>query len=471
MDHGRHAGNPETLTVVTTGQRYNIILIAADTTRPDHLGCYGYGRATSPNIDRLAREGALFRDFQAAQIPTHPAFTTLMTGVDPLYHGVLAHSGNYQMPPSIPMLAERLLARGYATASIDNSMTMQSAPTWFARGFQYLRAFRYRPGTGQSIQLTNWALEFLPILRSRDAPFFLFVHYFDPHTPYVPPADYRRRFYSGNELDPSDESLRAAIPPDDQISPLLLREMGYPGITDYDYVVAQYDSEIAFMDREIGRLLDGIDGQGLRENTLVAFLSDHGEAFGEGGLHFDHHTIHDAVTRCALIARLPGVISAGIDLTALVSSIDLAPTILELAGAGTIEPGTVAGRSIWPLFSGARLIRESAPIGEATRQISRGMVTKEWRLIEPIVETVDGQPVGDFRGRPRNARPRLYHRPSDPVENTDVSADHPRIVASLLELSRNREKLVESFTGIADRFRREPPSLPYHEMVQKLGRG
>ena len=300
------------------------------------------------------------------------------------------------------MLAQRLHDAGYVSAAIDSMMSMQAGPTWFARGFDYFRVYRYAPGTGEATKLTDWALELLALERQSETPFALFIHYFDPHTPYAPPPEFRRRFYQGDERDPANASLRRLIEPDDPLTLLLLGDLWRDGVTDLDYVIAQYDGEIAFLDQQIGRLLAALDASGLRENTLVIFLSDHGEAFGEGGMHFDHHTLHDAVTRCALCMRLPGVIPAGSLIEELASSMDLTPTILDLLGLPAITPAAPAGRSLVPLLLTGRTVRDDAPLGEASRQVSHGIVTREWRLIEPITETERREPIPDFRGRPRD---------------------------------------------------------------------
>lgn len=451
------------------GARPNVVLIAADTTRPDHLGCYGYTRATSPNVDRLAAEGAVFEDVQAAHIPTHPAFTTLLSGVDPLYHGIVRHAGEEQLRPDVPLLAERLRAAGYLTLAVDNMMTMQSAPGWFARGFDYFRAYRYQPGTGEAARVTDRALALLALARAFDRPYFLFVHYFDPHAPYLPPTAFRRRFYQGDEADPANTSMREAIEPDDPLPLLLLKELGIDRVTDLAYPIAQYDGEIAFMDAEIGRLLAAVEEGGGRERTLSIFLSDHGEAFGEGGLYFNHHTLHDVVTRCALVLRRPGVVPAGARVAGLASSLDVAPTILELAGLEPVAPAAVAGRSLLPLLAG-RPVREEAPLGEATMQISRGVVTPDWRLVEPVVATADGEPVLDFRGRPRDPAIRLYHRPSDPLERRDVAAERPGVVADLLGRLRARQAVAAALSGVADPLALRPPTQPYRVLVERFSR-
>ncbi len=453
---------------MTAGRRpYNLVIIAADTLRPDHLSSYGYRRETSPNLDRLAAEGARFTDFQAAHIPTHPAFTTLLTGVDPLYHGILAHSGSRQLRPDVPMLAQRLHAAGYVSAAIDNMMSMQAGPTWFARGFDYFRSYRYTPGTGEAAKLTDWALELLALEQQSDAPFALFVHYFDPHTPYAPPPEFQRRFYTGDERDPVNRSLRDVVEADDPLTPLLLGDLWTSGVTDMAYVIAQYDGEIAFLDQQVGRLLAALEAPDVRERTLVLFLSDHGEAFGEGGLYFDHHTLHDAVTRCALLMRLPGLIPAGTVVDGLASSMDIVPTILDLLGLPAVAPALQAGRSLRPLLFEGKSVRDGAPLGEASRQVSHGVVTPEWRLIEPITRTADGQPVPDFRGRPRDPSLSLFHRPTDPAERHNVAADHPQVVAGLRERMHRRLLAAAPYTGMEDPFRHCLPSLPFAELVKR----
>ncbi len=450
---------------MAASDRVNLVLVAADTLRPDHLHCYGYPWPTSPHIDRIAAQGAHFTDYHAAQIPTHPAFTTLFSGMDPMYHSILSHSGPRQLSTSVPLLAERLQAAGYVTCGIDNMMSQQSAPGWFARGFDYFRVYRYTPGIGQARPITDWAVDFVHQVEADPQPFALFIHYFDPHTPYAPPAAFKERFYdpaSANARIP----VRSLFAPEDELAPHLLGGLAEAG-ADLAYVLAQYDGEIGFMDEQLGRLFSAVDALADSRKTLVVFLSDHGEAFGEGGLYFDHHTLHDAVTRCALAMRLPGVIPAGQTVDGLASSMDVTPTILDLLHLPSIEPAAMAGRSLVPLLHGSASVRDHAPLGEASRQISVGVVTKEWRLIEPVTQTASGQPVGDFLDRPRSPAPVLYQRDTDPNEEHDVAAEHPDVVAQLADLIQQRREATMAFTGVADPFRHALPTLPYKLMVER----
>ena len=172
----------------------NIVILAIDTLRADHLGCYGYARPTSPAIDALAAECVVFDRAFAAGIPTMPSFTTLYTGLHPYRHGIVAHSGNRRLSDRILLLPQLLKERGYVTAACDNLVVQgEGRGSWFARGYDHYSGFLYRPFGAQSAHLTERALGFVEEYAGADAaaPLFLFLHYWDPHTPYgpLPPYD------------------------------------------------------------------------------------------------------------------------------------------------------------------------------------------------------------------------------------------------------------------------------------------
>src|SRR5581483_168390 len=170
--------------------RPNILLVAIDTLRADHLGCYGYARPTSPHLDRLAAEGVLFEDHYAPHIPTHPGFTTLFTGMDAFTHQRVRLGGDVLPDPKIKTLAQLLAEAGYRTAAVDN------LPEWFRQGFELYRSYKWpwpmAPGQAwRRAELVNdLALPLLDELaagtRESSRPFFLFLHYWEPHTPYLP---------------------------------------------------------------------------------------------------------------------------------------------------------------------------------------------------------------------------------------------------------------------------------------------
>src|SRR5262249_25386758 len=158
----------------------NIILVSLDTTRADRLSCYGHGRPTSPRIDRVAAGGALFTEFFSPHIPTFPGHTTMLTGRDLYAHQISGQSHAHQPTPRIPMLAELLAGQGWFTAAADN------LGRWFARGFQQIETHSWdmsRPAEWRKGEaVTQAALKVLNTAAGQDKPFFLFLHYWDPHT-------------------------------------------------------------------------------------------------------------------------------------------------------------------------------------------------------------------------------------------------------------------------------------------------
>jgi arylsulfatase A-like enzyme len=319
----------------------NVLLIGVDTLRPDHLGCYGYHRDTSPEIDRLAGSGVLFENAISQSPWTLPSFASVFTSLYPTQHG--ASALNTQLRTDRPTLAMMLLKRGYSTAAIVNAPFLR--PEFkLDRGFEcydYKPPFADRLADGTTEDALAW------IDAHIDEPFFIFAHYFDPHLPYDPPGPYDRMFcpdYAGELAPPFDINLfpraRAtnfetmkAVPPED-----------------WDYIRALYDGEIAFTDTAIGALLDGLKERGLSDNTLIVFLSDHGEEFFEHE-GFEHgHTLYNELISVPLIVSLPGRVPEGARVADHVRLIDVAPTILDFLG---LEPtARLEGASLKPLIAG-----------------------------------------------------------------------------------------------------------------------
>jgi arylsulfatase A-like enzyme len=332
----------------------NVVIIGVDTLRPDHLGCYGYERETSPAIDRLAAGGVVFENVYSQSPWTLPSFATIFTSLYPMQHG--ASDPNTKLRTEHPTLPMMLLKRGYSTAAIINAPFL-SPEYRLDRGFEYYHyrgPFAGRVASGTTTDALAW------IDKHIDEPFFIFVHYFDPHIPYAPPEPYDRAFFPDYDGDLSCPfSLSLALRP--RITTFSLNLQG-PAHTasrktmstlspdDWDYIRALYDGEIAFTDEAVGALLDGLDERGLRDNTLIFFLSDHGEEFYEHE-GFEHgHTLYDEVIKVPLIISLPGHVPENIRVAEHVRLIDVAPTVLDYLD---VEPSThLEGASIKPLISG-----------------------------------------------------------------------------------------------------------------------
>jgi arylsulfatase len=222
----------------------NVLLVFVDSLRADHLGCYGYHRATSPNLDRLAAESVVFDRFFASSVPTQPSFTTTYTGQYSITHGVVSHKGGNDIKPGTPWLPLLLRQAGFTTASFDCLPRYQS---WFLHGFEYLVDSTFPgPDDGYSCERLNTRV--LPWLRCHsDERFFVGIHYWDPHTPYLPPEKYRH-FYEGDPTDPARNTL---APLADQYFSVMWRDWFAKlpeGLCDAEYVVALYDGEVCHAD-------------------------------------------------------------------------------------------------------------------------------------------------------------------------------------------------------------------------------
>jgi arylsulfatase A-like enzyme len=440
----------------------NIVIIAIDSLRADHLGCYGYPKATSPAIDALAAESIVFDSAFASGIPTMPSFTTLYTGLHPYRHGIVAHIGKRRLSERILLLPQIAKQRGYVTAACDNLVVQgEGSGSWFARGYDYYSGFVYKPFSDQSSKLTDRALGFIREYAGR--PLFLFLHYWDPHSPYGPLPPYDTMHYEPGSGPVAMADVRNIHPEyyDAFLGDMKLR---YPD--DYAYVVAQYDGEISQVDVEVGRIVGALKARGLWDNTILVLMSDHGESFGEGELYFDHHGLYDAVTRIALLLRVPGKVTRRVD--ALVSTEDILPTLGDMVGLPEL-PYPLTGTSLMPLLNGTlNEVRPYVVSVESTRQASLALRTPRWKVILPIVEDAEGQPLPDFYGRPRCANPLLFDLWSDPVERHDLGGELPNKLAELLGMLKEWPTEMTSITGEPDPIQSHGLSLPYPRFMERM---
>ncbi|HEX4204827.1 MAG TPA: sulfatase [Ktedonobacteraceae bacterium] len=440
----------------------DIVVIAIDTLRPDHLGCYGYAKATSPEIDALAAGSVVFEHAFAAGIPTMPSFTTLFTGLHPYRHGIVAHLSKRRLAERIQFLPQLLKQRGYITAACDNlAVQGNGRGSWFARGYDYYSGFVYKPFIDQSKQLTERALSL--IQEYSGDPLFLFMHYWEPHTPYGPQPPYDTLHYQPGS-GPVDLAEVRSIYPEYYNAFLDDMKLRYPD--DYAYVVAQYDGEISQVDAEVGRIIQALKARGNWDNTLLILLSDHGECFGEGNFYFDHHGLYDAVTHIALMLRLPGQQARRVG--ALVSTEDILPTLGEPVGLPAL-PYPLTGTSIMPLLNGTgETARPYVISAESTRQASLALRTLDWKVILPIVEDAQGQPLPDFYGWQRSADPLLFDLESDPGEQCNLGRNHPDKLAEMLTTLAEWRTEMARVTGEPDPIQRQGLTLPYTQFMERV---
>ena len=413
----------------------NVLMIVIDTLRADHLGCYGYPRMTSPHIDRLAAEGTLFREMVAPHIPTHPSFTTMMSGHDPLSHQVISHGADREPADGIRMMAEILGDLGYHTAAAD------TIGRWFERGFADYRRYAWESDHTQPQRkaeaVNEVALDLLNSCAGQDKPWFLFVHHWDPHTPYLPPGPFHRMFYQGDEKAAEHTSLEemfAFEPFADYFNSWL------PGVRDLEYVIAEYDATIAYADMAVAHLLTRLSELGLDEDTLVLLTADHGETMDEHGCYFDHHGLYDANVCVPLILRCPGTVPTAQRLPGQVAMYDLAPTILDYTGhSDQIARNRMFGKSAKPLAdSGSQKGNHGRVyLTERTWMRKRGIRTSDWKYIEAL------EP--DFHNLPPVE---LYSLHEEPVkEVTNMADERPDLVENFAATIRDWEKRRMEATG------------------------
>lgn len=339
----------------------DVWLISADTLRADHLGCYGYLRDTTPNLDALAARGALFERAFSASSWTLPAHASMLTGLYPVGHGL--RDDGVALPPQVPTLAEGLRRLGYHGVATVSHVYVSSA-FGLDRGFEVFDDSLTRGGT-RNPRAARVVARFLEHVRAApDAPVFGFVHFFDPHWGYTPPPPYDTRFadpgYDG-PIDGSYASMERFLTPD---APMAARDLRA--------LVAGYDAEIAYLDAQLGRLFEGLRAAGRLENAVVVFTADHGEEFKEHGGLGHGLTLYGEQLRVPLLIAGHPAFPPGTRRRDPVSPVDLLPTLLEIAGAP--RPGASDGRS---LLAPARdddrpLFAESIRFGIVRRAVRRG---------------------------------------------------------------------------------------------------
>jgi arylsulfatase A-like enzyme len=321
--------------------RLNLVIIGVDTLRPDHLGCYGYRHDTSPNIDEFADRGVLFENCVAPSPWTLPSFASVFTSLYPTQHG--ANAQRSALRANVTTLASALKAEGYATGAIINAPFLKGLYE-VDRGFDF---YFMTPPEGRAADgTTRDALEWIDA--NRGGPFFMFAHYFDPHIPYDPPEPYDTMFYPdyrGTIRSPYNPKNLSIYRRKDFVQMESLSD------ADWDRVRSIYDGEIAFTDVAVGALLEGLRERHLTENTLIVFLSDHGEEFFEHH-GFEHgHTLYDELIRVPLVFSLPGVLREGERVSQQVRLVDVAPTVLDMLDIPAWPASE--GVSLLSLMSGA----------------------------------------------------------------------------------------------------------------------
>ena len=364
----KDAPAPQSTSQQASGSWPNILLISVDTLRRDHVGCYGYSRATTPRIDRLATEGALFENMISSCSWTLPAHAAMFTGLADTIHGAVETTK--RLPDDRVTLAERLKVAGYTTIGFFSGPTLHWA-YGLGQGFDnYIDCTSYPELSGDAPKTSDTIVGPAELASRKDItgprvyenvqrwlkdkrtqPFFMFVHLWDVHADFIPPPPYDRMFdpvYSGF-VDGRDFHTNPAI-------------NAAMSKRDLQHIIALYDGEIAWTDMHVGKILDDLDALGLREHTIVMLLSDHGEEFFEHHSKGHRHTLYDELIRVPLLVRYPGKVPSGARYTEQARMVDVVSTLLDLAGLP--PPTDVMGHSLAPLFAGKPLAGDTLAVSE-----------------------------------------------------------------------------------------------------------
>jgi arylsulfatase A-like enzyme/Tfp pilus assembly protein PilF len=351
----------------------NVLLISIDTLRADHVGAYGFPRPTTPNIDAVAREGVLFKDVHTPVPMTLPAHVSMLTGTLPPTHGLRDNLQN-RLPEGSATLAARLKARGFTTGAIVSSFVLDRR-FGTGQGFDtYDDRFQAEHKIGdlaerKGDETTRVARDWLE--GHKNEPFFLFVHFYDPHEPYEPPEPFASQWKD-----------------------------------------RPYEGEVAFADHCVGQVLEKLRQLGLHDSTLIVITGDHGEMLGEHGELNHGFFIYEGALRVPLVVRVPRAPAAPRQVDLPVSLIDIVPTVLSLVGAEV--PKDVQGMDLSPWLAGRGAGGGARPLYAETVTPTRyygtssllGVIVDGWKYIE-------------------TSRPELYDLRSDPAEAVNLLLREP----------------------------------------------
>jgi arylsulfatase A-like enzyme/Flp pilus assembly protein TadD len=406
--------------------RPSVLVVIVDTLRADYLGCYGAGTGATPNMDRLASEGAMFSTCVSSVPVTLPSISTILTSTYPPYHGV-RDNGMFTLDSSLLTMAEVFREEGYATGAVVGAYVVTDG-TGIEQGFSffdseftgsYAEESSLPPAKVRQVARTQRrAAEVTEVaarwLASARRPFLLMAHYFDPHSPYDPPPEYGRRF----------------------------RESVYLG-------------EVGYTDSQVGRLVEAAREASAEGGLIVALVADHGEGLGEHGEEQHGYFIYDSTMLVPFIVAQEGAISPGLVVEGQTSLADLAPTTAELAGLPVPD--------VWQGESHAAVLKGDKPGALPDRgcylETYRTRYSYDWSELVGIRH-------GGWK-LVRAPRSELYNLSADPGEMENVYAAEPEKAS---DMERRLDELLASIRGPFNNLRpAEDMDEAQVEMLESLG--
>ncbi len=429
-------------------QKPNIVLIVLDTLRPDHLSCYGYPKQTSPNIDKIAAEGALFKRSFSTAPWTLPSHASMFTGTYVSRHGL--DKGKEKLPDDFVTIAELLHREGYLTASLSSNIWV-SEITGLSRGFEYFKNAKEIPYQNvKNLNLFQKAVkeiylnyffkkydygareingmikDFFKRKSQTDKPFFLFVNYLETHLQYKPLRKYKNIFLN------KDYQRQAKYVNQDAAK----FNAGMVSMTDEDFDVlrALYDAEIRYVDFRLGEFISILRELNILDNTMLIITSDHGENLGEHGLMDHQYSLHDTLINIPLIVRYPEVFSGGSVIEYPVQTVDFLPTICELLqlSKSALPFEQMQGES----FLNARDKTAQRDVfaeylNPRIQVLQRICPDKDWTAFNAKLQAIR---TDEFKLiNSSDGKNSLYNLIDDPGENHNVILDFPNVAEELAQ--------------------------------------
>jgi arylsulfatase len=390
----------------------NVLLITADTVRADHLSSYGYFRETTPNIDRLASQGLLFEQAYI-QIPfTPPSHWSIMTGLYPFRHGMYLPTDSSDLETLAVILGNSnyttaAFTSSYMVGNLDNGFDVFEKPG-FESEKKYVRAGKVMDSA------TSWLEDM------SDEPFFIWLHFFDAHSPYQPPDEFDTYDYSSA---PEYSGDRYSLTGVDNFNPIR-------------HDIGKYDGEIGYVDSQVGRAVSLLEELGLSDDTLIVLVSDHGECFGEhdfsdfgyemsGPCLFHDKTLYQEEVHVPLIIMNPRAVhSKGRRIPEIVESVDILPTVLDILDIPFSQ--NLDGTSLGPLIEGNTSGFDKAFFqirpGE-TGTFAYGLLTPEWKFVRTgLSPDKDGDILVSGM---------LFDREVDARESSNAAEENPAVSTTM----------------------------------------
>lgn len=371
----------------------NVILITIDALRPDHLGCYGYKRNTSPNIDKLAKEGVLFTQAISASSSTPPSMGSILTSTMPNEHLLTGWWGNLSLNPQLLTITEILKFKGYKTVFVGGNVDFKKI-NGLNRGFEVFHLDK------DSKVLTNKVIELLNNYSKNN--FFIWIHYMNTHIPYSPSEAFEK-FFVDDELYNKHKTARI-------VKTIKADLYGFGGIqtiknseiSNPDYYIAQYDAAIRTVDEEISRILNELSKLKLDKKTIIIITSDHGELLGEHNCYFFHGIfLYEPLIKIPLVLKCNRIIPKDkIIKTKISAHLDIAPTVIDILKLD--KPNIMKGISLVGIAQGRKKYPKQYVFTDEGR-IKKCISTESWKLIYS-----------------NNDKYELYNLANDPNEFSDV---------------------------------------------------